>query len=129
MEFPRSCTLYLRDTKNTPDELHIKVRFGNGTIDGQESIVYTTPVIKVKRYTKDEIFQKKLLLFLPFYIMRYENSFRKMQEDPKLMEQFLSEYEDIRTALEKECTKEKKLSALFHVMGLKCAKHDFFRYP
>lgn len=20
-------------------------------------------------------------------------------------------------------------SALFHVMGLKCAKHDFFRYP
>ena len=116
MEFPRSCTLYLRDTKNTPDELQVKVHFRNGTAGGQESIVYTTPIIKVKRYTKDEIFQKKLLLFLPFYIMRYENSFRKMHEDSKLMEQFLSEYEDIRIGLENECTKEKKVALYTDLM-------------
>ena len=116
MEFPRSCTLYLRDTKNTPDELQVKVHFGNRAAGGQESIVYTTPVIKVKRYTKDEIFQKKLLLFLPFYIMRYENSFRKMHGDSKLMEQFLSEYESIRIDLERECAKKKRAALYTDLM-------------
>ena len=116
MEFPRSCTLYLRDTKNTPDELQVKVYFRSGTAEERKSIVYTTPVIKVKRYTKDEIFKKKLLLFLPFYIMRYENSFRKIHENTELMEQFLTEYEDIRTALEKECTKEKRAALYTDLM-------------
>lgn len=112
MEFPKSCTLYLRHTKNTPDELKIKVHFGNRIEDSKESVIYTTPVIKVQRYTKDEIFQKRLLLFLPFYIMRYENSFKEIREDSDKLEKFLAEYEEICIELEKECSQKEK-SALY----------------
>jgi hypothetical protein len=119
MEFPKSCTLYLRSTENTPDELKVRIHFDSRmTEDGRDSIVYTTPVIKVQAYTMDEIFQKKLLLFLPFYIMRYEKSFKKMQTDEKLLNRFLSEYEDIRAELEKECTEEKKSELYTDLMEL-----------
>lgn len=119
MEFPRSCTLYLRHTKNTPDELQIRVHFGNVVAeDGSDTIMYRTPIIKVQAYTKDEIFQKKLLLFLPFYIMRYENSFKEIRESSERMEGFLAEYEEIRCELERECSKEKQSTLYANLIEL-----------
>ena len=56
VELPESCVLYLRHNSNTPDELDVEVSF-NGN-----SIPYTTRIIKAQNYTKDDIFQKKLLL-------------------------------------------------------------------
>lgn len=109
MEFPRSCTIYLRHTKNTPDELLIKVHLKQGTTkDEKDFFLYRTPVIKVQNYTKTEIFQKKLLVFLPFYIMRYENSFREISENSHKLETFLAEYEEIRCDLEKEYSRERQ---------------------
>ena len=40
-------------------------------LNGQK-MAYESKVIKVQNYTKSVIFRKKLLLFLPFYVMRYE---------------------------------------------------------
>ena len=34
----------------------------------------------MKEYGKDEIFQKNLMLFLPFYVMRYEEAIKKNRE-------------------------------------------------
>lgn len=118
MEFPKSCTLYLRHTRNTPDELKVRVYFGNRTEDGRESIVYTTPVVKVQNYTKDEIFQKKLLLFLPFYIMRYENQFTEIRENSAKLEQFLTEYDNIREELEKVCSEKSEAELYTDLMEL-----------
>ena len=68
MEFPRSCVLYLRG-KGGPDFLEMVMVMPDG-----RKMEYQVPVVHVQAYTKDEIFQKKLIFLLPFYIMRYEKN-------------------------------------------------------
>ena len=67
VEFPRSCVIYLRTTKNTPDVEEVELKLPDGQV-----CVYRVPTVKVERYTKDSIFEKNLLMLLPFYVMRYE---------------------------------------------------------
>ena len=96
MEFPKSCVLYLRSGKNTPDFLEVEVVFPDGKIQ-----VYSIPAVKLDEYTKNEIFEKNLL---PFYIMRYEKEIHKINQNPEKLQFLLHEYEDIRVTLEKELT-------------------------
>ena len=65
---------------------------------------YRIPTVKLDEYTKDKIFEKNLLMFLPFYIMRYEKEIHKINQDPERLQSLLDEYEDIRATLEKELT-------------------------
>ena len=69
--------------------------------DGQVC-VYRVPTVEVERYTKDSIFEKNLLMLLPFYVMRYEESAHTIGENTEKLQELLSEYEDIRVNLEKE---------------------------
>lgn len=107
MDFPESCVLYLRHNSKTPDTLKMKVNF-----PGNESIIYSVPIIKVQEYTKDEIFEKNLLMFLPFYLLRYEKQLKKMDENPEELKRLIAEYEDIRKKLEIICTEDER-SALY----------------
>ena len=50
MEFPKSCVLYLRSGKNTPDFLKVEVVFPDG-----KNQVYRIPTVKLDEYTKDKI--------------------------------------------------------------------------
>ena len=81
MDFPRSCVLYLRSGNNTPDFLGVEMALADGNI-----VLYQISTIKLEIYTKDSIFEKNLLMLLPFYIMRYEKNI----------------HEEIRTNLVKE---------------------------
>lgn len=63
--------------------------------DGQVC-VYRVPTVKLERYTKDSIFEKNLLLLLPFYVMRYEDAAHTIGEDSEKLQGLLKEYEDIR---------------------------------
>ncbi len=90
MVFPQSCVLYLRDRINTPDELEVEVVFPD-----ESTHVYHIPTVKVSRYTKDNIFEKRLLMLLPFYIMRYEKQAKKMETDQQALNALLAEYQDI----------------------------------
>ena len=65
---------------------------------------YRIPTVKLDEYTKDKIFEKNLLMFLPFYIMRYEKEIHRINQDPEKLQSLLDEYEDIRVMLEKELT-------------------------
>ena len=103
MDFPESCVLYLRCINTTPDVLKVKVNLPNG-----EYFIYETKVVKVQNYTKDAIFQKNLLFFLPYYIMRYEKSLKEISQDSDKLIALLKDYEDIRSRLEKELFKENK---------------------
>lgn len=96
MDFPESCVLYLRCTSATPDKLQTKVNLPSG-----ESFIYEAKVVKLQNYTKDEIFQKRLLFFLPYYIMRYEKQFKEIAKDKERLTALLLEYESIRKQLEK----------------------------
>ncbi len=107
MNFPQSCVLYLRHNLSTPDVLELKVNLPDGT-----SFIYHTSVVKVQQYTKNAIFQKNLLFFLPYYIMRYEKQLPDIYRTPQLLDSLLAEYEDIRIKLESELYDDGK-SALY----------------
>ena len=97
VEFPRSCVIYLRSTKNTPDVEEVELLLPDGQV-----CVYRVPTVKVERYTTDSIFEKNLLMLLPFYVMRYEESAHIIGEDSEKLRRLLNEYETIRMNLEKE---------------------------
>ncbi len=97
LEFPRSCVIYLRCTGNTPDYLEVEMKLPDG-----QKCTYRVPAVKVENYTKDKIFEKNLLMLLPFYVMRYEDAADKIDKDPEKLRELLKEYEDIRRKLEEE---------------------------
>ena len=103
IEFPRSCVLFLRNSGNTPDYLEADVIFPDG-----KTHVYSIPAIKMADYTKDHIFEKNLLMLLPFYIMRYEKKKHDMRKNLELLQVLLNEYDEIRINLEKELTETGK---------------------
>lgn len=84
VEFPRSCVIYLRSTKNTPDVEEVELLLPDGQV-----CVYRVPTVKVERYTKDSIFEKNLLMLLPFYVMRYEESAHIIGEDSEKLRRLL----------------------------------------
>ncbi len=54
VRFPDSAIVSLRHTKNTPEAMTVRVVTPGG------KVFYTVPVLKVKRYTINELFEKKL---------------------------------------------------------------------
>ena len=97
MDFPKSCVLYLRSGKNTPDFLEIEM-----VLSDENIVHYRVPTMKLETYTRDSIFEKNLLMLLPFYIMRYEKDIHEMSENPEMFQSLLNAYEEIRINLERE---------------------------
>ena len=64
------------------------------------------PVIKVQKYDKEEIFRKKLFIFLPYYIMRYEKKLPGIGKDEAKIREFLKEYQEIMDHLSNESSPE-----------------------
>ena len=54
LKFPDSAVIYLRSSKTTPDELKICIHVR------QKKLQYGIPILKVKNYTLEEIFEKQL---------------------------------------------------------------------
>ena len=103
VRFPFSGVLYLRHNSNTDDELKLEVEFP----DGQE-ITYKVPVLKARDYTLDALFDKGLLLLLPFYIMRFENALNRIEADDEKNRQMLEDLQDICLRLEALLGKEEQ---------------------
>lgn len=114
--------LFLRNSGNTPDYLEADVIFPDG-----KTHVYSIPAIKMADYTKDHIFEKNLLMLLPFYIMRYEKKKYDMRKNPELLQVLLNEYDEIRMNLEKELTETGKAELYTNLTKLivKIADHIF----
>ena len=97
VRFPKSAVLYLRHTKNTPDTLTIRIETPEGNIS------YSVPILKVKLYGLDEIFEKKLLFLIPFYIFSYEVDFEKISSDKSRLRNLKREYAIICRRLGELC--------------------------
>ena len=93
--FPNTAVLYLRTYKKTPDKMRYVIRTPGGTVE------YDVPIMKVQEYPLDEIFSKKLLLLIPFYIFSHEKDFVVYNTDKKRLEELKSEYQDILDRLDK----------------------------
>ena len=89
---------------------------------------YQVPVVKVSAYTKDNIFEKKLLMLLPFYVMRYEKKKKDLGENPKELEALLDDYRDIQKRLE-EATEKSDLYTDLMKLITKIADYIFRDEP
>lgn len=92
--FPHSAVLFLRHNSSTPDSLKLKMVTPGGTIE------YDIRVMKSQQYTLEEIFEKNLLLLLPFYIFSHEAQFEEYEKDKAKLKGLQTEYEQIKNKLE-----------------------------
>lgn len=53
---------------------------------------YDVPVMKVQAYSLDDIFEKHLLLLLPFYIFSHEKNFPEYNSNEQKLEELKKEY-------------------------------------
>lgn len=93
IRFPQSAVLYLRSTKNTPDHMEIRIE-----VPG-DSCMYHLPVLKIKNYSVEDIFQRKLYFLIPFYIFCYEAFFGQCETDDARLEQLADVFGNIRIRL------------------------------
>ena len=103
------------------------------TPGGQTS--YTVPIIKVQQYSLDELFEKKLLFFLPFFIFSHEKELAECDNNEAKLEQLKATYRNIRTKLDDlqrageidDFVKNAICSMSNHVMALIAQKYQKVR--
>ena len=121
IEFPQSCVLYIRNhrERSLPDYHEAIVRFADG-----QQILYRVPILRAQNYTVDSIFEKRLLILLPYHILRYESFLKNSGTNSKKLEQLLTDYQKISDALE-QCTNDKKSTLYIDMITLieKIADH------
>ena len=92
--FPNTAVLYLRTRKKTPDKMKYVIVTPGGTVQ------YDIPVMKVQSYTLDDIFEKRLLMLIPFYIFSHENSLQEYNDNSQKLANLKSEYKKILEKLD-----------------------------
>ncbi len=92
--FPNTAVLYLRNYKKTPDKMKYVIVTPGGTVK------YDIPLMKVQNYTLDDIFEKRLLLLIPFYIFSHEKNFPEYNSNEQKLAKLKSEYRYILERLD-----------------------------
>ena len=92
---PHSAVLFLRSHASTPDTLKIRMITPGGTVE------YDIQVMKSQQYTPEEIFEKNLLLLIPFYIFSHETRFDEYEKNKMKLRALQEEYGQIKDKLEK----------------------------
>ncbi len=91
--FPNTAVLYLRTRKKTPDKMKYVIVTPGGTVQ------YDIPIMKVQSYSLDDIFEKRLLILIPFYIFSHEDRFPDYNSSSRRLENLKSEYREILNRL------------------------------
>ncbi len=94
LRFPESAVLFLRHNSKSPDKLKVKLIMPDGSVAN-----YKVPVVKVQNYTKEEIFGKNLLFFIPYYILRFEKHIKEIDEQESEVQKLADDYKDIYNRL------------------------------
>lgn len=92
--FPHTAVLYLRAYKKTPDKMKYVIVTPGGTV------AYDVPVMKVQTYSLADIFEKRLLFLIPFYIFSHEKRFPKYNSSEQELEKLKAEYQEILDRLD-----------------------------
>ncbi|MBP3489631.1 MAG: hypothetical protein J6K53_14760 [Roseburia sp.] len=103
LQMPKSCILYLRGEAGIPEEDELEIELADGQV-----VTYHVPSVKLEKYTLNEIFEKNLLIFLPYYIMRYEKKFNEIAQDEGKSEKLVQEYENILKQLDRSDRAERE---------------------
>ena len=124
--FPHSAVIFLRHSGKTPNEMRIRMITPGGTTE------YFVPVVKVQKYSLEEIFSKRLLFFIPFYIFSHEKQFPKYEHSEIKLQKLCEEYSYIQTKLDdlqkagevSEFTKSAVCVTTNHVLALIAQKYQ-----
>lgn len=92
--FPNTAVLYLRTYQKTPDKMKYVIATPGGTVQ------YDVPVMKVQTYSLNDIFDKCLLLLIPFYIFSHEKSFPEYNSNEQKLAELKAEYQKILEKLD-----------------------------
>ena len=92
--FPNTAVLYLRTYQKTPDKMKYVIVTPGGTVQ------YDVPIMKVQKYSLDDIFEKRLLILLPFYIFSHEKSFPEYNGNERKLAELKAEYQEILERLD-----------------------------
>ncbi|MBQ6057713.1 MAG: hypothetical protein IJL34_08585, partial [Treponema sp.] len=118
--FPNSAVILLRHSGKTPNEMRIRMITPGGMTE------YLVPVVKVQEYNLEEIFSKRLLFFIPFYIFNHEKYFPEYDSNEVKLQKLCEEYSNIRLKLDdlqkagevSEFTKSAVCTMTNHVLAL-----------
>lgn len=103
IEFPQSCVLYIRNHRSLPEYHTAIVKFSDG-----QTVTYRVPIIHAQKYTVNAMFEKNLLILLPYHILRYEHFLKSNKSNKKKLNLLLDDYRKINEHLTDTCEKEKK---------------------
>ncbi len=92
--FPHTAVLYLRSYQKTPDKMKYVIITPGGTVQ------YDVPIMKVQAYSLNDIFEKRFLLLLPFYIFSHEKNFPEYNTNEQKLEELKAEYQIILKRLD-----------------------------
>ena len=92
--FPNTAVLYLRTYQKTPDKMRYVIVTPGGTVQ------YDVPIMKVQTYSLDDIFGKRLLMLIPFYIFSHEKAFPEYDSNEAKLEELKMEYQVILERLD-----------------------------
>lgn len=94
MTFPNTAVLYLRIYKKTPDKMKYVIVTPGGMVQ------YDVPIMKVQEYSLDDIFEKGLLILIPFYLFSHEKSFPEYNSNEQKLAELKAEYQEILERLD-----------------------------
>ena len=81
LEFPKSKVIFLNHTKNTPDEVILELRFGEG-----ESYEYKIPTMKFLEHSIEALDRQKMVILLPLYLLKLRREIEKEQSRKTALE-------------------------------------------
>ena len=91
-QFPQSCMVCVRPGIEKEDALKLQIVMPNG-----EKALYEVPVVQAQSFSKEDMFQKRLLILIPFYVLRYEKDIKDGKNE--ILDKLETEYEYIKKRL------------------------------
>ena len=113
VRLPRSCVIYIRNHRKLPQYHEVRLHFPDGRY-----IDYSVPVIQISKYDIDKIFEKGLLLMLPYYILRYEPYLKSKAANELKNKTLFNEYEQMTNQLMRWSELSEKPEMFIDMMGL-----------
>lgn len=90
--FPQSCMVCVRPGIEKEDSLKLQIVMPNG-----EKVLYEVPIVQAQSFSKEDMFKKRLLILIPFYVLRYEYEIKDGKNE--ILGKLKSEYEYIKEQL------------------------------
>lgn len=97
IRFPNSAILYLRSDTDTGEKINMVIETSGGNVS------YQIPLIKIKDYDLDSIFEKHLFFLLPFWIFVHEDRLKLYEQNKYERQKLVWEYKTIVTRLQERC--------------------------